>query len=485
MGDVPVVVLAPLAALLLLLLLRLERRGDSVTTLNLVLAALLADAALFPRAGTANGVLLPSVGPLDVPLTFLLVPVVLALRTLVRTPAPRATAAGLAWAAFLAWTAVAALAGLLTGNDSHAVVDQVKVFVYVGGTALLVAGVPLADLAGPRGIARLLRWTAPVVLLLAGAHLFGITSSADLGLLRLAGTGALGADFATAVVTLGVLGLALARSGEDPRWRSAVPAAICLGAPLFTGQRASLLAMVVSVAVLAGVAAVLRGHAGLTLGRSAVPTVLVGALVLAAALSVTHLLDRTPSLGGTSLAQSFTSQGKLDSVQSRVNQWEQAWSLVAQQPWLGHGLGQKYTYTEVVDEAPDLTVTSPLTHNVFLDQLLRTGIVGAAALALALGLTAAAGVRAAAAWRTPDAALALGATAALVGLVARGAVESVLEKPRLAVLLGLLVGLVSLVTRVQRERDWRGSPPSAYRLSGVLDVRPAPTRHLQEVQAPA
>jgi O-antigen ligase len=114
---------------------------------------------------------------------------------------------------------------------------------------------------------------------------------------------------------------------------------------------------------------------------------------------------------------------------------------------------------------------SKLTHNILLDLALRTGVVGLILFVVAVALTFRDGVRT---WlRQSDdriAALALACTAALAALLAKGMVESLFEKYRLAVFLGLLVGVMisgALATRSEgaaepassRRRGRRASDP--------------------------
>ena len=85
-----------------------------------------------------------------------------------------------------------------------------------------------------------------------------------------------------------------------------------------------------------------------------------------------------------------------------------------------------------------------LTHNIGLDLLVRTGLVGLTLFVVALACTFVGGVRTWFAHDVPPevAAFALAAVASLAGLLAKGMVESLFEKYRLGVLMGLLTGIL-------------------------------------------
>jgi O-antigen ligase len=117
-----------------------------------------------------------------------------------------------------------------------------------------------------------------------------------------------------------------------------------------------------------------------------------------------------------------------------------AYDLAKKEPILGYGLGETYTYFE---PGPNLYVQTDLTENIGLDLWLRTGLIGLGLFVVALVVSLVNGLSA---WRLhPDrmvAVLALGLVAAVVGLIAKGQVESIFENYRLATLLGLTLGML-------------------------------------------
>ena len=143
--------------------------------------------------------------------------------------------------------------------------------------------------------------------------------------------------------------------------------------------------------------------------------------------------------------------------------------LIADRPVLGWGLGKTYYYFEPGSmEFFKLDIT----HNVGLDILLRTGAVGFLLFLAALATSIFGALRT---WyRSQEeliAALALGVTAAVLGLIGKGMAESILEKYRIAVVLGLFLGIL-LSTATAGEQLAR--PPSRRRSCSTCAPRPSP-----------
>jgi O-antigen ligase len=93
------------------------------------------------------------------------------------------------------------------------------------------------------------------------------------------------------------------------------------------------------------------------------------------------------------------------------------------------------------------TVDSDLFHNIAFDVWLRLGLIG---LLLAAGAALTLAGEALRSWRratdTQVAGLALGGVVALAALLAKGMVESILEKDRLVVMLAVALGLMASAT---------------------------------------
>jgi len=427
-----------------------ERRGRRMVAVHVVLAAAILDGVLFPKGGGSNGIFLPVAKQSWI---VLLPPALLAARWLagqgrrfVMSPA----LAGLA--AFLGWTLAETVAGFLGGHPSHYVLLESKPVVTLGLTAVLVAGTSAEELTARSGI-RALAWAAaPFALLVVGATEAKFVTSQSFGLFHGVETGTMGSDVATLFATIGVLALAVALA--SPRGQRAVilPGLVLIAAPAFTGQRASLLAVAAAIVLVLLAALFGAGRVLRVTGREAGAVVLAVGLLLGGT-AIASAASGGISLSGSRITQSFTSQGKQDSASSRINQWQVASKLAVQEPVTGHGLGTTYHYVELVKDAPDNYVESDLTHDIFLDELLRGGLVAVLLLVVAFGSAIACGF---AAYRRSSgpllAALAGAAAAGLVGLLVRGSVESIFEKERLCPLMGLLFGLVHVAWTTHRHR---------------------------------
>ena len=163
----------------------------------------------------------------------------------------------------------------------------------------------------------------------------------------------------------------------------------------------------------------------------------------------------------------FASRGEQLTTQDRLNQWQVARGLIADRPVLGWGLGKTYFYFEPGSmEFFKLDIT----HNVGLDILLRTGAVGFLLFLAALATSIFGALRT---WyRSQEeliAALALGVTAAVLGLIGKGMAESILEKYRIAVALGLFLGILLSAATAGEQLDEATEPKQE-----LLDLQPAP-----------
>ena len=170
------------------------------------------------------------------------------------------------------------------------------------------------------------------------------------------------------------------------------------------------------------------------------------------------------------MLSAFSSQydgpAKQQSSQSRINQWVAAEQLFAASPWIGNGLATPYLHYE---EGGQEIVRGDITHDIYIDVAVRGGVVGLALLLAAAACAVVGALRTALAARGARAAVALAAGVALTAMLTKGAVESVFEKPRLTVALGVLLGLAVVACRPQAGRtppamDTATAPTGAYRL---------------------
>ena len=452
--------------------LRREQTGRRLTALHVVLLILVLDCALFPAGGTSTGIFVLPINNHTTGTLFLLMPFLLFLRWLSGRARLRINAPGLAWVAYFLWLVAEFYAGHQHGNASSDAVQELKVVVMLGGAAMLAAGVEARDLVGRHGIPLMVRWAAPIASIVTLTSLAGVSSNSSFGLFHGVKTGQMGADAASVFASLGMLGLAIALSAPERHRNGLVSSGVLLIAPVFTGQRASLLGLIAGLGLICVWPAISKRHRVLRVTPQEKVALGLAVLAVAGMLALGSATGHGYNPAGSSVASSFTSAGKADSAQSRINQWKVARSLIAKEPLLGYGLGKRYLHVEQIEGAPLFYVENDLTHDIFLDLLLRAGIIGLVLMVLAIGTTAWAGLRAA--YRHVSArigAMGLAATAIVVELVTRGAVESIFEKERLSVLLGLTVGIACSANRSTRSQR-RASSPESVPLVVPLDWYP-------------
>jgi O-antigen ligase len=438
-------------------MLRREAAGDRLTALNLVVMILVVDTALFPAGGTSTGIFVLPVNNRTTGTLFLLMPFLLFLRWLSGQARLRFSVTGAAWLLFFCWLLAEFYAGRQHGNSSQAMIQEAKVIIMLGGAALLAAGTPARDLVGPHGIPRLVRWSAPIAAILTVTSLAGFTTNSNFGFFRGVGTGAMGADGASVFASLGLLGLAVALAAPDHHRRGLISSGVLLIAPVFTGQRASLLGLIAGCALLAVWPLLSPRHRVMRVRPKEKVAVGLALLAVAGVMSLATAAGHGYNAKSSQVATSFNSPGKADSAQSRINQWKIASELIYEKPILGWGLGKQYIRLEKIEDAPLIPAKNDLSHDIFLDILLRGGVVGLAFLLFAIGASMAAGLRGVRSVSPRVAAAGLAATAVIVEMIVRGAVESIFEKERLSILLGLAVGIACSAGRSTRRKPTASS----------------------------
>ena len=433
---------------------RLERRDRGVVVVLAVLGVAVADAVLYAdtTASAQRSIFHPDFLGQSFRLTQLVVPLALAARLSVQGWPRRIDASAPLWLAFFLWVGVCTAAGLLEGHDAGRALRQTAIIVHVGGGMALAASVPVWDYVTGSAVPRFIQGCAVAASALFAWDTWGvpmaITAIPDLPLLEF---GRYGADAATLFSSIGVLGLVLAvsRPKNSPhRVALLVSSIVLLLSHVASAQRAARLGLYVILILLLLVCCTPTARRRIRVRASQVA--MVAAAVLAAFLAViftTTLLaaSQAPQPGpydsgeGEGAGPALGATTRQGSIQSRYNQWEIARKEIAEAPFLGHGLGVEISYYEVAEQG---VVTSDITHNIVLDLVLRTGIVG---LVLAASGVVVVWWRGILTWRWhPDnrvAAWAIAAVTLSAGLLAKGLVESIFEKHRLALLLGVVMGL--------------------------------------------
>jgi hypothetical protein len=437
-------VAAVVGAVLLGVFVHWERTGREHFVVLLLLAELVAETTLYDNQDLMpRDIFHPGSGAFEFRLPEVIITLALLARLVVRGRATRVGVPPLLWGAFGAWIFVALVEGVLRHNDLTQIPYEGKVIVYVVGGYALAAGVPIGRFLEGRCLEKLLRWTAlaaTVVVLLTAVHkTYGI----HLPLLPLPTFGADGSDAATIYAAIGIIGLLLELAKEKRSLLNLLCVVPLLVSPFFSDQRAVLIMLgaTVTVVVVVATGSTARRRLRVTsaevlLTALAIVGVVLGVLLIPAAQSQNAVI--VPF--GSTIASTFNSTGKIESAEDRASKWSVAYSDIKQHPIIGNGLGVEFSFYEPGPN--DFTMTD-VTENIALDLWLRAGLIGLGLFVLAFLVSVFDGF---VAWRIhPDrmvAVLALALMAVVIGFVAKGMVESIFEKYRLATMLGLTLGML-------------------------------------------
>jgi len=442
-----------------------ERAGRRELLVAAVFGVILVDLIVYPSQNdTPDGLFKIAAGGQSFRLTEVVLVLALLARFVVHGGPKRLTGVGLSVTAFCTWYALSGVFGVFNDNPVEDVLFQGKAILYLGGGVALLAGVDPGRLVTRQALGT---WFVA----LGGYALLAFPLTYSENNLRVTLPGApdlavlgLGADLSSVLVVIGVLGLLVEGCRRQRRALIGLAALPMLLSVFSSTQRAAMIGLAVS---LVGVVVVALGPTWRRRLRTP-PTTVFLALVALAALAVGVALvevrkgERLPV--ATAYEQAFESTGKQQSADLRVLLWRQADELVAERPWLGHGLGVPL---EVRVPQTNRVIDSGF-HNIAYDLVTRSGMVGLALFALAVAIAAREGHLA---WRRhADGRVAALAVACLIGavsLLAKGMFEDIFEKHRLATLLGMLLGAMAVAgeaVRQHRDKDEDGVP---------LDVEPA------------
>jgi O-antigen ligase len=394
-----------------------------------------------------QGIFHPGTGSLEFRLPEVIITVALVARLLIRGKPQRIGLPALLWLAVAAWWALEAVEGVLRHNSLVKLPYEAKAIIYVMAAYALASGIPVRRYLEGRGFERLLRWSALSAVVLLILMESKKTFAVNIPLLRLTDFGSLGSDAATIFVSVGAIGFLL-ELGKDRRNRLNLLCAVPLGlSAFFAYQRAVLLTLgaVVTVIVVVAMGSTARQRLRIRSGEVALAALAVVGVVLGVAVipAITSQKSVTGPLAATfnnTVGATLNSEGKQQSAQDRLNKWDVALGDAKQHWILGQGLGFEYSYYQT---GPNIFIVTDLTENIGLDLWLRTGVIGLALFLLALVTSLVNGF---ATWRLhPDpevAVLALALFAVVVGMIAKGQVESIFENYRLATVLGLSLGML-------------------------------------------
>lgn len=451
-----------LAAVLGVVFWRLERRDRGITVVAIIWSLLLLEVTLYPNQSTVPpGLFHPTLGGLSFRLFDLIVPLAMVARIGVHGFG-RFGGNTLLWGAFIGWVLTAGMIGLLNGNRLEIASFEAKVLLYLSAI-YLTATIPAREYLASRMITRLIGAAAVLATLLLITDTAGV--SFDLGARppedaadfltegdEFGQTGELSTDAATMFVALGVIALALAFNSPAPGQRAAlmVAAAPLLASTIGGAQRAAFIELGVALALLVLLIAVSSRALRTTATEIGLAAMIVAALVLTPLLVSTargEEAGRAPF--EREIVVSIAGPVEQQTTEGRLHQWRAARGLIEERPLLGWGLGKEYEY---FDPGFGEFFTVDISHNIVIDLLLRTGIVGLLLFLAAVGTSAYRGLRA---WFGERdgllAALALGTVAAVAGVLAKGLAESLFEKYRVALVLMLLIGmLISAASAYER-----------------------------------
>ncbi|HLI73126.1 MAG TPA: O-antigen ligase family protein [Acidimicrobiales bacterium] len=440
---------AAAATILLYLFYRWERAGREHWVVFLLLSLLVAEASLYENGNTMpRGLFHPGSGSFQFRLPEVLIALALVARLVVKGRPKWIGVPAMLWAAMAGWMAVEMIEGLVRHNSTVKLPYEAKAIIYVMGGYALASGVPIRRFLDGPGFQRLLRWTAIPATALVILALAKKTYNVHLPLVPLSNFGELGTDAATIFVVIGMIGLLLELAKEHRRAVNLLCPVPMFISAFLAYQRAVLLTLGAStvVVILASLGTTARRRLRVRGGEVAVAALAVIGVVLG--LAVVPALTGQKSITSSPILAKITktvnstlgSQAKSESAQARLNKWGVAYGDAKLSPILGQGLGYTYSYFE---PGPNQFVMTDLTENLGLDLWLRTGLIGLALFLVALVVSIANGLTA---WRLhPDrmvAVLALGLVAGVIGLFAKGMVESIFENYRLATVLGLTLGML-------------------------------------------
>lgn len=451
------------APLILSWFVRLEKRGRPEVAVVVLLALLIIEALIYPSQNEVPGGLFhPSIAGRAFRLPEYIIPLALLARLIARGAPRRIGATAVMWCAFFAWYGVGIVVGVAFHHDFNQIFYQAKAIVYVGGGALLVGGVPPERLANPTTMRRMLLGLGGIIGLLAPLAVAKQTFALSVPRVPGAVVGLISPDAATILATVGFIGLIFEAARRRRLVLAGIAAIPLLLTPFIATQRAAIL----------GLAAMLgAGALGMTAptwrrrirGTPTEAFLLLGILLIPVlvTISLRAIWPPSPSASIVPFAdvvtETFVAERKTQSAETRVNLWQEGFTQLREYPSMGWGLGKTYDVARA--GRPDESLVGGGFHNIAVDLLVRRGIVGLVLFVVAVGLTLS---DAFFAWRRHVdrylAVLGFACGTTLVGLLAKGMVESLFEKFRLATLMGLLIGAIIAAASAARaptshERD--------------------------------
>lgn len=440
------------ASVMLAAFIELERRGRPEVALAVLLGLVLLEALLYQSEHLVpEGIFRLSVAGLSVRLPEVVIVLALMGRAVVHGLPQRVSAVGAAWSIFLGWYALQGVLGVLLGNPFGDVIYQLRAVVYIGGAFALTSFVPTGRFVSARFLGRTALVVGMVVLVFIPLSLSDTSLSADVPGVPLTSLGEIAADSASIFVVAAVVIVLVELGRRRPRSWVLLATVPLVVAPFATTQRGAVVGLGASVVTITLAAC------GRTWHRRRIATasqMAVCALLLVAVAVVSFLPASTGAQSTAPITafyeETFEATAKQQSADTRRLLWDEGHRLWKERPLLGSGLGTPFEVRRIGSR--DGLVAGGF-HNLAYDLLVRSGAVGLVLFVIAIVLSFREGMRGW--WFHVDrriAALALAAMAAVTGLLAKGMVESVLEKAKLSTLVGVLLAVMVSAGRSARER---------------------------------
>jgi hypothetical protein len=461
--SLPFLIVAALSPVFLVLFMRCEDKGRPEIPLLTVVGTLLLEALLYPSQNSvAGGIFHPSAAGQSMRLPEIIIPIALLARVLVRGGPRRLSLTAGAWTTFLLWYTGCFVAGLLQQNSFDEAFFQAKAIVYLGGGFALAAGVPPRRLVPRRPRRVLAVGLGILVVLFTPLSLASSEIALGLPLVPGASLGRIGADASTIITSIAVVLLLLEATQFRRRARVAIALVPAVLSPFVATQRAAIVGLAACVIFLALASFGKTWHARIR--ATAMEAVLLVCILLVPVLLTTAVRAAQPPSATSGspipyagvLDETFFAERKAQSAQTRENLWREGLRIASDHPMVGSGLGETYDVRRASNVE---NLVGGGFHNILVDVLVRSGMVGIVLFLASVGLSLRDGVFA---WRRHQnraiATLSLALTSVMVGLLAKGMVESIFEKFRLATLLGLLLGLVTAAACDARRDDWVADP---------------------------
>jgi O-antigen ligase len=439
----------PLGALVFGRFARWEREGRRHLVLAFFLIAVLAEALL--AGGTDSvpiGLFRPAVAGQDLRLPDPILALALLARLAV-APVPRMMRWVWAAAAVLVlWLVYCTVIGLANGSAFADALFDLKSYLYIIGTMVLVAGVPIQEIILRRRFARwLLTITVVSVVLIAMQFTIGSTSVAIPGLPIVLGE--VSSETHSVLIALAILGFCVEACSRRPRVVVVAASLLLLMSPFGGSQRASFVQLGVTVLCLVPFMLTATWVRRVRFNPTDALVFFFGFLI--AGGLILGLSGELPAVS-QQVQETFGAKVEAATTSVRVSILAKSEARISERPFFGWGMGDRVgqRFGGILGLGQTEQVTS---HNVAVDLALRAGLVGAV-LGLFMILGPVVG-----GWKVwlkgvddRVAGAALGAIVGIAGILGKGMVETAFEKFRIGIALGFLLGLLISAARSSRDQ---------------------------------